>query len=71
MKSVLNTILAASFLLSLANTTQVFAVTSMAAAEAAVSQGEIKKIDKDSGKLTIKHASNDNGLRRKRQSRTI
>lgn len=56
MKSVSKAVLAASFLLSLANTAPAFAA-SPATADAAVSEGEIKKIDTEYSKLTIKHGA--------------
>ena len=56
MKSASKALLAASFFLSLANTAPAFSA-SPATADAAVSEGEIKKIDTEYSKLTIKHGA--------------
>lgn len=55
MKYFINTIIAAAIALSLSSAAFAQESKPTAVSSAAVSQGEVKKVDQDAGKLTIKH----------------
>ncbi|MBK4734647.1 copper-binding protein [Noviherbaspirillum pedocola] len=55
MKSLVKAVLAASLVLSSATAVYAESAPSTANADASMSSGEVKKVDKSAGKMTIKH----------------
>jgi len=60
MKSLVKAVIAASFILSSATAVYAESAPTTAAAGDAMSSGEVKKVDKSAGKMTIKHGSLQN-----------